>query len=124
MSNFKYKSIDLPSGEAVFSVIEGEYQEKISSQFFNNIVAFSTPDALTGGSFSCFVELVKDGGFFSVSQISSAITTVDATKVGATVADGDVQAFSFQGNPYRIKVVASGVTGASSANVVVIQDLG
>lgn len=123
-SLFKYKSIDLPSGEVIFDVTTGEIPEKISSQFPNNIVSISTPDALSGGTFKCFVELVKDGGFFSSAIIGGAQTTVDADRVGATVADGNVDAFSFQGNPYRVKVVAENVNGAASANVVITQSAG
>ena len=123
MSQFKYKPISLPSGEAIFSVSSGEIPEKISSQFVNNFVSISTPDALTAGTFECFVELVKDGGFHSALVINETYTQLPATSVGATVADGAVGAFSFTGNPYRIKVVATGVTGATEANVVIAQEV-
>lgn len=124
MTSFNYKALPLPDGEVIFDVNAQDIGEKISSKFIDHIVSISTPSALSNGNFQCFVELVKDGGFHSVNVLGSSVTTLNASNVGATVADGDVDAFSFQGSPYRVKIVATGVNGASECFVVISQSGG
>ena len=76
------------------------------------------PVSATGGTYDVFVELTNGGGFVSAGSI-------DATKTGGAllVADGEAEFTSFDGNPYRIKVIANGVTGVVQAEVIVNQNV-
>ncbi len=71
----------------------------------------------TGGTYDVFVELTPGGGFVAAGSI-------DATKTGGAtlVTDGEAEFTSFDGNPYRVKVVANGVTGVDQAEVIVNQN--
>lgn len=125
MTIFKYKEFVIADGEAILDINDDFLPAKISSQNDANIVTISTPNAITAGTFSCYVELAKDTGFFGAPKIGdSTVNTIDATKCGATVEDGLVEGWSFTGSPYRLKVVATGVTGVTSVNVVLAQNAG
>ncbi len=124
MSLFAYKEFVIADGEIILSVLDEYLPGKISSQNDTNMVSISTPDLPTGGTFECFAELVENGGFHGVLKIQGDTNSIDATKIGAQVADGEAEAFSFKGSPYRIKVKAVGVTGVTSVNVVITQNVG
>ncbi len=124
MTVFKRKEFIIADGEIEFSSLDEHLPGRISSKIDTNIISISTPNTPTGGTFECFAELVKDGGFHGVLKIQGSTNSIDATKVGSQVADGDAEAFSFSGSPYRIKVKAIGVTGVDSVNVVITQNVG
>ena len=98
---------------------ERRYVEVFALRFGGLPVAFSPGYTLEESG----VDPNLRSGFHSALVINETYTQLPATSVGATVADGAVGAFSFTGNPYRIKVVATGVTGATEANVVIAQEV-
>ena len=81
--------------------------------------AGGNPSAATGGTYSVFVELTDGGGWVSTSS------PIDATKTGGETItpDGEAEFVSFDGNPYRVKIVANAVTGVDHAIVVVNQNV-
>ena len=124
MSLFPKKTFTLADNEVILSITDPLLPAKISSQYDKNIVMVSTPSTLTAGTFTGFAELTENGGFFAIPQIGAADNELDATKVGAGAPDGEVQAWSFTGSPYRIKIKQTGVTGATTVDIVVSQNVG
>ena len=124
MSLFSYKEFTIADGEVILDVTDPNLPSKISSQQDINIVSISTPSAITAGFFTCFVELVTDGGFFGALAIGGDTNSINATNCGATVTDGDAEGFSFTGSPLRVKVKAVGVTGPATVFVVLTQNVG
>lgn len=94
--------------------------QKIAHNFVmvRSLDSNSDPVNATGGTYDVFVELTPGGGFVSAGSI-------DATKTGGAllVTDGEAEFTSFDGNPYRVKVVANGVTGVDQAEVIVNQNV-
>lgn len=116
------KEFTIASGEVILSV-EDASPENISPNHDQNIVSITTTAALTG-SFDCFVEYEKDGGFLGVTPIGGTGTSINAANVGSQVADGAAEAWSFNGSPYRIKITETTVAGAASVTVNVSQNHG
>lgn len=122
MTNRAEKQFTIADGSVTLSV-EDSGPSKLSPNHDLNIVAIGTDQALTG-SFSCYVEYVADGGFMGVTPIGGSGVSIDAALVGSTVSDGDVAAWSFNGSPNRVKIVADTVTGATFVTVNVSQNHG
>lgn len=122
MTNRAQKQFTIESGEVIFDINDSG-PSVLSANHDQNIVSISTTAALTG-SFDCFVEYEKDGGFLGVTPIGGTGTSIDAATVGSQVADGSVSAWSFNGSPNRVKVTATTVVGATTVDVVVSQNHG
>lgn len=122
MTNRAQKTFTIASGEVIFDINDSG-PSVLSANHDQNIVSISTTAALTG-SFDCFVEYEKDGGFLGVQPIGGTGTSIDAATVGSQVADGSVSAWSFNGSPNRVKVTATTVVGAATVDVVVSQNHG
>lgn len=109
-------------GEVIFIAEVGPTGVDLSHS--HNFVDISTAISPTAGSFSLYVESAENSGFKRLVDNSNAnISTIDATKTGAQVADGEALGWSFNGNPYRIKVVATAITGVTDVDVVVTQNV-
>lgn len=78
-----------------------------------------SPVVPTTGTFKIYVRLVRDGGFHSLTD--NGTINADLTG-GSSMADGKEKRSSFNGNPYAIKVVPSGVDVAGAYRVTVLQN--
>jgi len=111
-------------------IIENKNRDKSSEyamipDYPHNFVVIRTldangdPVAAGAGTFEVYVEMQEDFGFTDLVN-----GTIDATKCGgrALLADGEAQVASFDGNANAVKIVAAGVTGAETAEIVVLQN--
>lgn len=120
MATFAQKTLTIATGSVILDFEQTTLlPERISPHPPHNFVSISTATSPTAGDFTAFVELVPDGGFHEIEVINGTGNSIPATNTGAEVADGDAQAWSFNGNANRVKVVATGVTGVTSVEVIV-----
>ncbi len=111
-------------------IVENKNRDKASEyamipDYPHNFIVVRTLDAngdpveATGGTFDVFVELQEGFGFTDLVN-----GTIDATKCGGRgiTVDGEAQAASFDGNANAVKVVATGVTGCETAEIVILQN--
>lgn len=120
MAVFVIKQLDIVAGagEVVFDSDTPEF-ERLKRDLVHNFVDISSATTPTAGTFTTYVETVENGGFHDLEDVP----VIDATKIGAGVADGAAVRSSFLANAYRIKIVAAGVTGVTSVEVVISGNL-
>lgn len=114
----------IADGELIFDTYSSSHApENILKEYPRNFISIETATTPTAGTFDAFVELVPDGGFHGATVIGGTGTTINGTSIGAEVADGGAEGWSFNGNPNRIKVVATGVTGVTEVYVTISQNM-
>lgn len=123
MAKFTRKTLSIATGSVIIETGSAG-PERADPHFTHNFVDISTATSPTAGTFSLYVETSPDSGFKAlVDNLGVDVSTIDATLTGAEVADGAALGWSFNGNPYRIKCVATGVTGVTTVVVVVAQNI-
>ena len=95
---------------------------KLNSQRSINSVDISTNNSFTGGTFSLYVETSSNSGFkaiFADIENNIDVSTIDATLIGSSVPDGLASGWSFDGAPFRLKLVGSSLVAADSQAIYV-----
>lgn len=122
MSIIAKKNLNIATGNVTLSQDSGTSSERLNGSNDQCFVLIESDTAPSAGTFDCYVEYSEGTGFFGVTPIGGTGTSIDATKVGASVADGAVEGWSFNGAPYRVRVTAAGVTGVTDVAVIVRQN--